>query len=68
MSLQEIWKLVHQDLDNRHQLAEILGNLTVAEKIQSIEQGYLPVRKEAPKGVEGAIDWNLLTNAERELA
>ena len=63
-----IWKLVHQDLDNRQQLVEIVNNLQVAEKIQSVgADGYLPIKKMRDNGVSGAIDWNLLTKEEREL-
>ena len=63
-----IWKLVHQDLDNRQQLVEIVNNLQVAEKIQSVgADGYLPIKKMRDNGVAGAIDWNLLTKEEREL-
>jgi len=63
-----LWKLVHQDLDNRQQLVEIINNLQVAEKIQSIgSDGYLPIKKQRDSGVAGAIDWNLLTKEERDL-
>lgn len=68
VTLQVIWKYVHQDLDNRNQLVEILGNLTVAEKIMSTEgKGYISIRAVRESGVEGAVDWNLLTQTERDL-
>lgn len=70
-SLQSLWKTVHTDLDNRNQLMEILGNLQVAEKIQVIRteagQGWLPIRQVRTEGLEGALDWNLLTKEERDL-
>ena len=34
ISMQEIWKQVHTDLDNRNQMMEILSNLIVAEKVE----------------------------------
>lgn len=67
MTVQAIWKLVHQDLDNRNQLLEILGNLHVADKIFSVEQGYLPKKKVREEGTEGTLDWTLLTDEERNL-
>lgn len=67
MSLQSLWKIVHADLDRREQLAEILVNLIEAEKIQSIRgTGYLPIKKLVAEGVKGAINWNLLTEEERD--
>ncbi len=67
MTIQNIWKLVHQDLDNRNQLIEILGGLQVADKIQAAGKGYLPKKKVREEGIEGAVDWTLLTNEERNL-
>jgi len=68
ITVQGIWKVVHTDLDNRNQLLEILSNLQVAEKIQPVGgAGYLPIKKVREEGVEGAVDWTLLTNEERNL-
>lgn len=78
LTFQDMWKLVHNDLDNRNQLIEIISNLQVAEKIQLVEMsvdlqgtkgksGYLPIRRVRGDGVQGAIDWNLLTEAERNM-
>ena len=68
LPLPEVWKLVHTDLDNRNQLVEILGNLQVAEKIQVVNGGYLPIKKVRKEGVAGAVDWNTyLTEEERGL-
>lgn len=68
LNLQGIWKIVHTDLDSRNQLVEILGNLQVAEKIQVVDGGYLPVRAVREEGVTGSINWDLLTATERGLA
>jgi hypothetical protein len=68
VTLQSIWKYVHQDLDNRNQLVEILGNLAVADKLQSVDGGgYISVRAIREEGLAGAVDWNLLTQIERDL-
>jgi hypothetical protein len=66
LKIQGIWKIIHNDCDNRNQMVEILGNLQVAEKIQVVEgAGYLPIRKVREEGIEGATDWSLLTDEER---
>jgi hypothetical protein len=68
ISVQGIWKIVVQDLDNRGQLIEILSGLMMAEKIQSIAgNAYLPVKKVRGEGVAGSIDWSLLTENERNM-
>lgn len=68
LEFRSIWKLVHQDIDNRNTLVEILGNLTVADKIQVIDGGgYLPKIQVRSEGVAGATDMNLLTKAERDM-
>lgn len=67
LQLQEMWKHVHTDLERREQLVEILGNLTIAEKIQVSKAGYLPIKRRVVEGVEGTVDWTLLTPTERDL-
>lgn len=67
LSMQALWKGVHQDLERREQLAEILGNLTIAEKIQAVREGFLPKKRLRMAGVEGTLDWTLLTKTERDL-
>lgn len=67
ITLQQIWKATHQDLDNRNQLIEILGNLQVADKIQVVQGAYLPIRAVREEGIRGAVNWDLLTPEERGL-
>ena len=68
ITFQKLWQAVHTDLDTRTQLGEILANLTVAEKIQVINgEGYLPIKKVIDEGITGTIDWNLLTQLERNI-
>jgi len=73
ISFQTLWKQIHIDLERRDQLAEILGSLDAAGKIQTVQGiggsggGYLPIKARVSGGVEGAVDWNLLTTAERDL-
>ena len=67
MSLKDIWKIVHTDCENRNQLMEIISNLQVAEKLNYVAEvgGYLPIKKIIEDGIEGTIDWNILTPEER---
>lgn len=68
VTVQDIWKIVHQDFDRREQLMEIIGNLGVADKIQTIKGGgYLPKKALREEGLEGAVDWDLLTKDERDM-
>jgi len=67
ITFQGIWKLVHQDLEHRNQLIEIIGGLQIAEKIQAVGNGYLPLKKVREEAVSGTLDWSLLTQEEREL-
>lgn len=68
ISFKDIWKTVHQDLDTRQQLVEMIANLMVAEKIQTVEGGaYLPMKKIRGDGVKGAVDWSLLSKEELDL-
>ena len=67
LSLRDIWKCVHTDLSKLAQLTEILGSLQIADKVQVVEGGYLPKKKVLNKGVEGAVDWGILTKTERDL-
>ena len=67
-SFQDIWKAVHTDLDNRSQLVEILGNLTIAEKIQSVGAlGYLPVKAVMSEEDDPNLNWSILSEEERGL-
>jgi hypothetical protein len=68
LSFQALWKVVVQDLDNRNQLVEVLAGLQMAEKIQSVKgNAYLPVKRVREEGVQGSVDWNLLTDNERNM-
>jgi hypothetical protein len=67
LDLQALWKVAHQDLDNRNQLIDIINNLMVAEKIQAAQGGYLPIKKVLDTGSSSTLDWSLLTETERGL-
>jgi len=68
--LLEIWRHVHQDLERREQLVEILSNLAAADKIvfqktDSKHGGYLPIKRRQKTEEDSALDWSLLTDEER---
>ena len=66
LKIKDIWKVVHQDLENIQKLGEILRNLLEADKIQSIaEHGFLPKKKVIDESVSRYVDFNLLTEEER---
>lgn len=66
LKIRDIWKVVHQDLENMSKLGEILRNLLEADKIQSIEgHGFLPKKKAIDESVSRYVDFDLLTEEER---
>lgn len=65
MMYKEIWQFVHQDLDKIADLAEILKNLQVADKIQLVNGGFLPKKKPVIGLVTDTVDMSLLTDEER---
>ena len=67
LSIAEIWKWAISDLENRNQLIEIMGNLQVAGKIQTVEGGFLPIKKVLATNNTNLVNWNLLTDSERGL-
>lgn len=72
ITFKEIWKVVVQDLDNRNQLVEIIASLEMADKIMPSKgldgsTGYLPKKKVRDNSLAGVIDWNLLTEEERDM-
>jgi hypothetical protein len=67
LPLKEIWKHVCNDLEKINDLAELLRNLTTAEKIQPVHGGFLPNKKlvQVSNKLEGVVDYSLLTEEER---
>ena len=68
ISFQDIWKQVVTDLDRRDHLVEILGNLQIADKIQTVgATGFLPKKMVKLEDKSAELDWSLLTENERGL-
>jgi hypothetical protein len=56
----DIWKAVVQDLEKISDLADILRNLVLAEKIQSVKGGFLPYKKRQTEVSDDILNFGLL--------
>jgi hypothetical protein len=69
LKFQELWTLVHRDLDKQEQLVEIIKGLANAGKMQTAKftggSGYIPLNKVKEKPI--LVDWSLLTEEERNM-
>lgn len=70
LTMREIWGHVHNDLTAQKDLAELLNGLTNADKLQIVVQhgatsGWLP--KKSPRKEPLFVDWNFLTQEERDM-
>lgn len=59
MKLMEIWRLVHNDLEEIKHLIQIIMNLNQAGKLQKVDDGYL-VKKAVRRMDTSLVDFNLL--------
>jgi len=69
LSLNDIWKHVHNDLENVSKLGDLLRNLIVADKIIPVREpkpGFLPKKIPVINIDEDTVDWNYLTQEEKE--
>jgi len=60
LSMADIWKAVVQDLEKISDLADILRNLVLAEKIQSVKGGFLPYKKRQIEVSDDILNFGLL--------
>ena len=69
LTFKEIWRHVSNDLEKMADLATLLQNLCAAEKLQTVPggKGFLPKRKVIEYGDTSVVDFNLLTQEERNL-
>ena len=68
ISFPEIWTQVYNDLEKMQDLQTILQNLLAAKKIQSVKEpkpGFLPLRHLRREPESDTVDWNYLTEEER---
>lgn len=68
MTIQEIWKEVVNDLEKLGTLSEILKNLMVAKKVQTVKDlGFLSIKEVHEEVNTDTLDWSLLTDEERRI-
>jgi hypothetical protein len=66
VTLRDLWKHLHNDLDKMTDLADLLRNLVSAEKIMQVSTGFLIRRKLIEEtDSSGLVDFSLLTEDER---
>jgi hypothetical protein len=63
-TLADIWKVVVQDLDKSSDLAELLRNLVMAEKIQPVKGGFLIRRSIMTETSTDLLDYSMLLQEE----
>lgn len=65
MPVKQIWKAVHNDLEDMSMLKDILGNLVLADKVIQTQSGFLAKRRMLEEVSTDAVDFSFLTNEER---
>lgn len=65
ITLKEIWKQLHNDLDDLNTLKDMLSNLVIADKVISTKGGFLAKRRVLNEVNGDFVDFNLLTEEER---
>lgn len=68
MTVKEIWKHVHNDLEKLEDLAGILNNLQMADKVQVVlNKGFLTKKKAISIEDSGTVHYDFLTPEEKGL-
>lgn len=67
LTINDMWKQVCQDLDKVNDLCDIVRNLVTAGKALATSVGFLAVRKVVEEHDSSLIDYNYLTDEEREM-
>jgi hypothetical protein len=65
MTIKQLWKHVSNDIDDISKMSDVLNNLVVADKIIVTKVGYIAKRKRVVEGESAFVDFNLLTEEER---
>ena len=68
VTVKQIWKQLHNDLNSLKDLTDMMAALTYADKIISTKGGFLAKRNvlEEVEGMAGVLDYSLLTAEERK--
>ena len=64
LTVSDIWKYVMQDLEKLSDLTDILKNLAVAEKVQTVQGKFLCKRKVIVEITDDMVDYGLLRKEE----
>lgn len=65
VSVKDLWKQVHNDMEDIKHLRDLLASLTIADKVVATKGGYLAKRKILEEISSHLIDFSLLTPEER---
>lgn len=65
VSVKELWKQVHNDLEDIKNLRDLLSNLTIADKILTAQGGYLARRVMLEESSSLFVDFTRLSQEER---
>lgn len=67
LSLKDLWVMLSTELDRINDLAELVRNLVTADKIFSVNGGFLPKKKAQVEVVNDVVDYSILTEEERNM-
>lgn len=65
MSFHDLCARMHGDVSGITELAQIVHNLSISEKIQTVDDGLLPKNKVFTQDESPFVDWSYLTDEER---
>ena len=65
VSVKELWKQVHNDMEDIKYLRDMLSNLVIADKIIAAQGGFLARRRVMEESSSQFVDFSLLTPEER---
>jgi hypothetical protein len=68
LTLKDLWKHVNKDVEKPADLGTLLQGLQLAEKIQTVNGGFLPKRKILEISDDGTVNYELLTEEERNMS
>jgi hypothetical protein len=66
ISIGDMWKHVHNDLDSMETLKDLMNNLIFAGKVLSSKGGFLIKRNIVEESSNEFVDFSLLTEEERK--
>lgn len=67
VSFPELWAAVSKDVDKIRDLQEIISGMLIAKRIISVDTGFLSVKQQVKTSKKHLLDWDYLSNQEREL-